>query len=249
MKGIKRILLDFLLFLAVGALFVGGYFLVLHLSLEDWNNKINTSYTFPQQEYREASCYDIDKKAHYLGNDTLITNEQTAWVYELKGLDTEEYLYLTEMTIWPTKYFLIREGTDEPILRYPVKEMMCYPITFNSDGYTARFRNKTYTLAKVDLTPAFCGGAPYDQGADDPGRFSHKKSVCLFFDLPCKLYYQCTLAKEAETGALYFLYELIDWEAELPELALGETMEHPTQTYICEVTDLLADRLPKDFWE
>ena len=91
---IKRILLHFLIFLAVVALGVGGYFLVLHLALEDWNDKINTSYTFPQEEYWEAWRYAIDKKPHYLGSDTLINNEQTVWVYELKGLDTEEFLYL-----------------------------------------------------------------------------------------------------------------------------------------------------------
>ena len=201
------------------------------------NKENQIYYQFKEDEYTQVSYYQIEKPTKYLGRKRTPVGSFSSKVYQLDGLYVEEFLGCLDVSLFPHPYLIVREGVDEPLLRYPLEKLKV-------DG-----SSKVCSLENIDLTSAFRNGTPYDRDAVDPERFSRRSLVTLYFDLPCELDYWCTLAQEAESGSLYFLYELIDWEAEVPELAPGETMDWPTQTYICEVTDLLADRLPKDFWE
>ncbi len=241
MKGIKRILLDFLIFLAVGALFVGGYYVVLRIEINR-TNRSNARYDYPKEEYLEANnaySYSVDEKDEKsslkrLGTRPAPDGYALSVVFGLKGMETDEYLYYKD--VWwtsATGYLAVRKGVDEPILRFPVKTMQ---VLFESDK-----KDAVYSLKKADLTPALRSGVLYDMHGEGKRQFSDQKIIQLLFDLPCKLYYQCVLAKEAETNSLYFLYKLVDEST-------GEE-DWTTKWYICEVTDLLADRLPKDFWE
>ncbi len=189
-------------------------------SLSTSMQKSLVQYAFPEEEYREFSAYTTEEKGTFLGK-TEKDNPLATSVYQLEGLDSQEYLYYFQST---DERLAIREGVEEPIFRYAVKALR----------YASAPKKAFLLQDGEDFPELFRNGTLYE---DDPERFLYQVPAYLDLALPCKLSYHCTLALEqGETDRYFILYTL----------AAQNTEKNPSeQTYIFEITN----RLPEDFWE
>ncbi len=196
-------------------------------------------YDFPKEEYRVIDKYEIDQKPHdageYLGRVLADHEEEvghlTTSVYSLNGLDPQAYLLYREKVSWisVSSSLAIREGNEEPLLWCSINKLKIGGQTIKTGLQKKKFLS--------DFNETFRNSTPLEESAAKQYVFSHEQWGQLYFDLPCNLYYSCVFAQEEETGAVYILHDRYVDE------------ETGYQTYICEVTDLLADHLPEDFWE
>ena len=208
---------------SVLALLVYTFWAYFGLSLSVSIQRSFVQYAFPQEEYREISAYTTEEKGTYLGK-TEKGNPLATSVYQLEGLDSQEYLYYYHST---DKRLAIREGVEEPVFRYAMKALRY-----------ASAPQKVYPLQDGEDFPELFRNGTLDQAdEDDPERFLYQVPVYLDFALPCNLSYHCTLALErGETDRYFILYTLTDQSTE------EATSE---KTYIFEITS----HLPADFWE